>query len=124
MAIIGKIREKSGLLVIIIGLALLAFILGDYQKGTNGTDDFIGSGTVYGEKIDEAKFQEDINKFQLSDSKEFQQQQREYTQKDQDASVDKAWNYRVETTILEKEYTALGLDVSQAEFDAYLYGTN
>jgi peptidyl-prolyl cis-trans isomerase D len=124
MAIIGKIREKSGLLVIIIGLALLAFILGDYQKGTNGSDDFIGSGTVYGEKIDEKKFQEDINKFQISDSREFQQQQREYTQKDQDASVDKAWNYRVETTILEKEYEALGLDVSQTEFDAYIYGTN
>lgn len=124
MAIIGKIREKSALLVIIIGVALLAFILGDYQKGTNGSDDFIGSGTVYGEKIDEVKFTEDINKFQVSDSKEYEQQQRPYDQKAQDASIDKAWNYRVETTILEKEYDALGLDISQAEFDAYLYGTN
>ena len=31
MAIIGKIREKSVLLVVIIGLALLAFILGNYD---------------------------------------------------------------------------------------------
>ena len=124
MAIIGKIREKSVLLVIIIGLALLAFILGGYEKMSLNSDEGIGYGTVFGEKIDPIKLQEDIAKFEQSDRTEFQKQQREYTQKDQDASSDKAFNFRVETTILEKEYEALGLDVSDAEFDAYLYGTD
>lgn len=32
MALIGKIREKSTLLVIIIGIALFAFIMGDWEK--------------------------------------------------------------------------------------------
>ncbi len=32
MALIGKIRAKSGLLVAMIGIALLAFILNDYQS--------------------------------------------------------------------------------------------
>jgi len=124
MAIIGKIREKSVLLVIIIGLALLAFILGGYEKMSLSSDEGIGYGTVFGEKIDPIKLQDDISKFENSDRTEFQKQQREYTQKDQDASSDKAFNFRVETTILEKEYEALGLDVSDAEFDAYLYGTD
>ena len=48
MALIGKIREKSGLLVIIIGLALLAFILPEFNKG-NVAD--VGPGLVYGEKV-------------------------------------------------------------------------
>ena len=124
MALIGKIREKSTLLVIIIGLALLAFILGGYEKSSLSSDDAIGSGTVFGERIDEVKLAEDVNKFVISDQKEAQQNQQPYDDKAQDQSNDKAWNFRVETTILEREYEALGLDVSQTEFDAYLYGTD
>ena len=124
MAIIGKIREKSVLLVVIIGLALLAFILGGYEKMSLSSDEGIGYGTVFGEKIDPIKLQEDIAKFEDSDRKEFQQQQREYDQAAQNQSADKAFNFRVETTILEKEFESLGLDVSDAEFDAYLYGTD
>lgn len=122
MAIIGKIREKSVLLVVIIGLALLAFILGGYKNSSFGADTGIGYGTVYGESVDPEALQEDMDKFIVSDQNEFQKQQRPYTPKDRDQSEDKAWNYRVETTILEKEFEALGIDVQQAEFDAYLYG--
>jgi len=32
MALIGTIRKQSGLLIVIIGLALAAFILGDFLK--------------------------------------------------------------------------------------------
>jgi len=33
MALIGKIRQRSALLVVVIGVALAAFILGDFAKG-------------------------------------------------------------------------------------------
>jgi peptidyl-prolyl cis-trans isomerase D len=122
MALIGKIREKSTLLVIIIGIALFAFIMGDWEKITGGSEDEFGYGTVYGEKLDYKEYDEASLKFQEQDKKQFADQQREYTQKDQDASADKAWNYVVETTIFEKEYEALGIDVSEGEFDSYLYG--
>lgn len=122
MALIGKIREKSLLLVILIGIALFAFIMGDWQKITGGSEDQIGYGTVYGEKVDFKKYAEASRMFQTQDSAQFAQQKREYTTKDQDASSDKAWNYVVETTIFEKEYEALGIDVSDGEFDSYLYG--
>ncbi len=124
MALIGKIREKSGLLVVLIGIALFAFILGDWRKITQGSEDEFGYGTVYGDKVDYAKFEEANARFQEQDAMQAQQQQREYTQKDQDASTEKAWNYMVETTIFDREFEALGIDVSEAEFDAYLYGTD
>ncbi len=122
MALIGKIREKSTLLVIIIGIALFAFIMGDWEKITGGSKDETGYGTVYGEMLDYKEYEEASLKFQEQDKTQFAQQQREYTQKDQDASADKAWNYVVETTIFEKEYEALGIEVSDGEFDSYLYG--
>ena len=56
MAIIGKIRSKSGLLVGIIGIALLSFILGDYQNFFGSGEGEYGIGTVYGEKIDANKY--------------------------------------------------------------------
>lgn len=122
MAIIGKIREKSVLLVVIIGLALVAFILGAYGKMGSGSDEQIGYGTVFGEMVDFKKYEEAMNLFQQQDQMQFQQQQREYTQKDQDASSDKAWNYVVESIIFEQEYEALGIDVSENELKAYLFG--
>jgi peptidyl-prolyl cis-trans isomerase D len=124
MALIGKIREKSGLLIILIGVALFAFILGDWRKMTQGSEDQYGYGMVYGEKVDYAKFEEANARFQQQDATQAQQEQREYTQRDQDASYDKAWNYLVETTIFDSEFEELGIEVSEAEFDAYLYGTD
>lgn len=125
MAIIGKIREKSWLLVIIIGLALVAFILGDYLSGTRGMDDSeYGYGTVFGEKVDYALYDKATVNFQNMDKNQFAEQQREYTQKDQEASDNKAWKAIVDSMILQKEFDALGITVSDREFDAYLYGTD
>jgi len=125
MAIIGKIREKSWLLVIIIGLALVAFILGDYLSGTRGTDDAeYGFGTVYGEKIDYALYEKATQNFEQMDRAQYQEQQREYTAKDIEASNNKAWKAIVDSIILQKEFNALGITVSDKEFDAYLYGTD
>lgn len=124
MALITKIREKSALTVVLIGVALVAFVLGDWQKISGSMEDAYGYGTAYGEKIEFKAYEEASRNFEEQDRMQFQQSNREYTQKDQDASLDKAWNYVVETTIFNKEYEALGIDVSDSEFDAYLFGTD
>lgn len=124
MALIGKIREKSVLMVILIGGALVAFILGDWQKITGGMEDALGYGTIAGEQIDVKMFEEARTNFENQDKMQFQQQGREYTQRDQEASAEKAFNYTVETALFNKEYDALGINVGDAEFDAYLYGTD
>lgn len=122
MALIGKIREKSALLVIIIGVALLAFILGDWKSFSGGTGDLVGYGMIDGERVEYEKFEEAAQNFTEQDKNNAQQQQKEYTTKDQEASNDKAWNYLVESTIINKEIDALGLNIGKAEFDAYLFG--
>lgn len=118
MAIIGKIRDKSWLILLLVGGALLAFILTDYQKITGGNDFEYGYGTVYGEMVDMAAFDEEVRKEQ--ENADFQAQM----QGQQSQPVDRAavWARFVEQIILDKEYEALGIDVSPAEFDAYLYG--
>ena len=122
MAIIGKIREKSWLLVGLVGLAMFAFILTDYNKGMFGGKEQIGYGTIDGEVIDPKLYEEASRNYQQADQQEFAQQGREYTVRDQVQSDNKAWNAIVDSIILQKEFNALGLSVSEREFDAFLYG--
>ena len=65
MATLEKIRSKSVFLIVVIGIALLAFIVGDAI--TNGRNLF-GSGStvaeVDGVKVDIAEYQDQLNKLQ------------------------------------------------------------
>lgn len=120
MAIIGKIREKSWLILIIVGGALLAFILTDYQKMTGNTEFKYGYGTVYGEKVDIDAFNNEVALAQYNSDMMADQQGQPRTAVDRN----QVWTAFVEEIVLEKEMNALGIDVSAAEFDAYLYGKN
>ena len=51
MAAIGKIRKHYGLLVVIVGLALMAFVLGDLLKSTNSSRRRNVVATVGNERI-------------------------------------------------------------------------
>lgn len=110
MAAIGKIRQHYGILVIIIGLALLAFVLGDLFKSTNKrrqTD----VAVVNGEKI---TYQSFTNRAEQN----IQYQKRMYG----NLSNDQAFSVRQQTLdqmireiIMEDQYKALGLGVSKDE---------
>ncbi|MBQ2499487.1 MAG: SurA N-terminal domain-containing protein, partial [Bacteroidales bacterium] len=110
MAAIGKIRQHYGILVIIIGLALLAFVLGDLFKSTNKrrqTD----VAVVNGEKI---TYQDFTNRAEQN----IQYQKRMYG----NLSNDQAFSVRQQTLdqmireiIMEDQYKALGLGVSKDE---------
>lgn len=120
MAIIGKIREKSWLLVLIVGLALVAFILGDWLKGGGGVESMYGFGTVYGEKVDIEEYNVLYNIADENAARTAQQQQEQKKPVDETA----VWNSFVQEIVLNKEYEALGINVGPSEFDAYLYGTD
>ena len=106
MAIIGKIREKSWLLVGLIGLALFAFILTDYQSWF-GQPKQIGYGSIDGESIDPKLYELASRNYQQADEQEFRSQQREYTMRDQAMSENKAWNAIVDSILLQKEFNIL-----------------
>lgn len=122
MAIIGKIREKSWILVGIVGLALLAFILGDLRSCTDSSRSQIGYGSIDGEPVDPKLYELASRNYQVSDEQEYRSQGREYTLRDQAMSENKAWNAIVDSILLQKEFNALGISISDREFDAFLYG--
>lgn len=117
MAIIGKIRDNGWLVLIVIGIALMAFIMGDWSKITGGNEPVYGLGTVYGEKVDDKKFAEAVN---IARTNAIQQAQQS-GQQPQEVDEARVWKSFVEEMLLEKEYEALGIEVSDDEFDAYLY---
>lgn len=122
MALIGKIREKSWLLVLIVGLALLAFILTDYKSFLGGSDDQLGYGTIDGEMVNPSLYNAAVENYTAMDRQSFAQQQREFTSKDAENSKNKAWKAIVDSVLLQREFNALGISVSENEFDAYLFG--
>lgn len=121
MALIGKIRAKSGLLVAMIGIALLAFILNDYQSLFGIGEGEYGIGLVFGDKVDPASYSIASSKFQEQERNQAAQNGKEFTETDMEAASDKAWNFMVDSTILSKEYEKLGISVTDRELDSYWY---
>jgi peptidyl-prolyl cis-trans isomerase D len=124
MAIIGKIREKSGITIVLLGLAMFAFIMSGWDNMFGSSNQPIGLGEVYGEKVDPMEYDKLVQSMIQSDQQQYAQQQRPYTDADKKQSENRAWTMLVEEKILEEEYEKLGVDVSKNEFDAYLYGTD
>jgi peptidyl-prolyl cis-trans isomerase D len=120
----NKMKSKQIALTLFLVPTLIFSQVTHPSETTGNSEKQIGYGSVAGEMVDFEMYEEACKAFQTQDSVQFAQQQREYTQKDQDASADKAWNYVVETILFEKEYEALGIEVSQKEFYAYLFGTD
>jgi peptidyl-prolyl cis-trans isomerase D len=117
MAIIGKIRDNGWLVLIVIGVALMAFIMTDWSKMTGGNEPVYGIGTVYGEKVDDQQFNEALS---IAKTNAMLQAQNS-GQPPQDVDETRVWKSFVEDLLLQKEYEALGIEVSDDEFDAYLY---
>lgn len=129
MAIIGKIREKSWLLVVVVGIAMLAFVIGDMNPfGTGQQEDVYGIGTINGEKIDEEQYNTFLNNARNNILQQKLQQnpnqQPALTKADQDNAAQQAWTTSIMLNLMEKEYDALGLLVDDIELENVLYGEN
>lgn len=124
MAIIGKIREKSGLLVAFVGVAMLAFILSDYKSMFGVGDGEYGIGLVYGDKVNVEVYGNLSARVQEQDKAKMAEEGKEFTDTELEAANDKAWNFMVDSILLKSEYEALGIDVSDREFNSYLMATD
>jgi peptidyl-prolyl cis-trans isomerase D len=125
MITIGKIREKSGLLIIVIGGALLLFILGEAVRSMGGFGNTIPPrGEAYGEPLDDKLLNEYTDRFVENAQRNAMQQGREYTEQDQQQAEDAAYNEVLRLTLLGREFEALGIAVNDAEIDAFIYGTD
>ena len=116
MAIIGKIRERSWILVGVIGLALLAFILTDFMSGRGGGQNNIGIGTVYDSDVDYAEYDKNVNLFVNDARATAQKEQRDITQQEQEQAYDQAWSYTVDNLILQRERIQREINLHSALF--------
>ncbi|MBI9035158.1 MAG: peptidylprolyl isomerase [Bacteroidales bacterium] len=112
MAVIGKIRQRSGLLIALIGIALAAFVLGDFFKGGNGRQTLI-VGEVNGEEIPNREFSQKVER-NLENVKS--NSQTGTVSAAQTFSVkESTWSQLVQEILMGEEYENLGISVSSQE---------
>ena len=125
MATLQKIRNRGGVLVsIVIGLALVAFIVGDALSSgaslINRSRNKVGE--VGGETIGIQEYQQKIMKNE--DFIKSMNGLSALTDEQQRMIRENTWNQIVSEIILNKEYEELGLDVSGDELYDFLLGSN
>ncbi len=124
MALIGRIRKHSGLLVIIIGVALAAFVLGDFlgnrRPGRGRGANMIGE--VNGDKIlatdFNSKVEENIENQRQNSGKE------SLTQEEQFQIRQQTWDQFVSEALLQQQVSDVGVTVTTEELDDLIRGKN
>ncbi len=124
MSTLQTIRERGGVLVaIIIGLALLAFILGDFKigKGSGKSKNYYEIAEIAGKSITYQDFEEKINKlteiYKLTGSGIIDESTSENIR-------EQTWQQLIREIILNDEYTELGLGVCSDELFDMIQGNN
>ncbi len=111
MAIIGKIRKHSGLVVVIVGVAIAAFVIGDFSKKSNqGTSDI---GSVNGESIPYAEFNTKVE--QSLEAQKENSGSDKITDQETYQLRQSTWTSAVKELLMGEEYDELGLTVSPEE---------
>ena len=106
MAILGKIRQRSIFLILVIGMALFAFVISGVIDGSSqnvGPSDPVG--IVNDDKIDSDFFRQMV-----------EQTERTYnfsTIK----SLNLVWNQTLRNTIFEQEFEKLGIDAGKDQLE-------
>ena len=119
MAAIGKIRQHYGILVIIIGLALLAFVLGDLMR-SSGTRRATDLAVVNGEKVTYQDFENRVQQVV-----NYQKSLKGNLTRDDEFNIrNSVLNEMIKDIIMQKEYKALGITVSNDELQDLLVGEN
>ncbi|MEO5645590.1 MAG: SurA N-terminal domain-containing protein [Bacteroidia bacterium] len=118
MTILSTIRNRVGLLVGIIFLALLAFVLGDFlssQHGLFGGRSSNDIGVINGHEISAVEFRNEIDA--LSNGENLNQEQ-------QDQYSEGVWQDLIRRHIFEPQFKALGITVTEDELAEQMYGNN
>ncbi len=118
MTILSSIRNRVGLLVGIIFLALLAFVLGDLFSSGRGIFGSGGSqdvGVINGEEISAVSFRNEIDL--LANGENLNQEQ-------QDQYSEAVWQDLIRRHVFEPQYKALGITITEDELAEQMYGDN
>ncbi len=125
MATLEKIRNRAGVLVaVVIGLALLAFILGDFMNsgGALFSNTQFEIAEIAGKSIPYQKYQKDLN--EMMEINKFSSGQSTLDENTVQRIQMQTWNQLVREYVLEDEYDEIGLDVSSQELWDMVQGEN
>ena len=108
MATLERIRRRSGLLIVVIGLAMAAFILTDLLGSGNSIfNDYTSIGKVDGVKIDREEFARRIEELTASNP--------QYASFSQKQLADFVWNNILRERILGEQCDMLGMHITSEE---------
>ncbi|MFK8045265.1 MAG: peptidylprolyl isomerase [Crocinitomicaceae bacterium] len=124
MAVIGKIQKNSYLLLIVIGLAMLAFIFTDSFKNFGGGVEPLPTGTISGMDMDEVELNKLEESFVTRDKQNAQYQNNDYTATDEQTSRDQAFNEIIRKKLMGSQLADLGLETSGQEVNDMVSGNN
>ena len=108
MAVLGKIREKSIILILIIALALFAFVMaGVFENlgGPEGPSENIG--TINGEEVSRTDFANRVDNYQSNSRGNMSTNQ----------AVNQVWNSTLRSVLLQKQFEDLGLKVGDEQLN-------
>lgn len=115
MSVLERLRKRSGLLVAIVGIALMAFVLTGLFSSPNSI--FGGGGQVVGE-IAGKKIKYEVFKAKVDEAIENQKRnsgKATLTESETDGIVQQVWNQQINEHVMNKEYEKLGISVSDEE---------
>ncbi len=122
MAVIGNIRKHSTFLVIIIGVALAAFVLGDFTRQRNRSARQMIAGEVNDEKITIVDFNNKVE--ENIDATKQQKKVEKLLAEDIFRIKNETWDQMVNKILMDNEYNALGLNVTSDELFDMVQGPN
>ena len=118
MATLQKIRSKGPLLVIVIGLALFAFIAGDAWKAIQPHQGRQDVGEINGETLSAQEYQELLDEY--TEVLKLSQGVNALNDDQLTYAKDQVWQSYVNNKLIETEAEKLGLSVSDAEIQAVI----
>ncbi len=124
MAIIGKIQRNSVLLLVVIGIAMFAFIYTEYQSGAGNDVDVLPLGTAYDEPLDEEEYEYILESYMTRDKQNSQMQGRPYDATAEQQSKDQAFNEVVRRNLMNREFDKLQLVCTTDELNDMIHGNH
>ncbi|RAV29742.1 peptidylprolyl isomerase [Sinomicrobium soli] len=104
MAVLEKIRKRSLILILVIGLALFSFVISDLFRNGGGMNNFTSSiGEVNGTALSRAEFADEVEYFS-----------RQYGERASTVQVvNQVWERQVQGTLLDEQCEALGINIEK-----------
>ena len=124
MSLIGKIREKTGLIVGAVAIGLILFLVGGDLLGPSsqilgGPDKDVGE--IAGETVSIEEYQQAINEMKLNYSLNTG---RNPSEEEMNSIRQQAWSMLVAQKAFEEEYEELGIEVPRREMVDMVQGNN